>query len=157
MGVISSGKGIVNSFGIISKGEEKLATAKTENDIEKAKAKIASGKTQVYNSTATTIAAAASFAYNTYTAFSRFGQRGQDIQDRNALQDKIVNTGINLGLAFAINPALGAYQLLTTGISEVITTIKSNAQYDYNKMIDAEQKSITQERVGRANWNSSRR
>ena len=32
MGVISSGKGIVNSFGIISKGEEKLATAKTEKD-----------------------------------------------------------------------------------------------------------------------------
>ena len=157
MGVISSGKGIVNSFGIISKGEEKLATAKTEKEIEKAKAKIASGKTQVYNSTATTIAAAASFAYNTYTALSRFGQRGQDIQDQNALQDKIVNTGINIGLALAINPTLFAYQLLTTGISEVITTIKSNAEYNYNKTIDAEQKSITQERVGRANWNSSRR
>jgi len=112
--------------------------------------------------------AVASFTYNTNIKFARFGQRGQDIQDQNRLQDRVVNLGLSsaglltgLGISLATGNIFGAAAsaigLIGLGINEAITVSAQNAQYDYNKTIDLEKSNIAKERAGRAIYNSSRR
>jgi hypothetical protein len=157
MGVISSGRGVVNNFVKLKEAKEEYLEATTSKKKETAQKKIQSSREQIRTNALTGVVAAATFSYGLYTSLSRFGQRGKDIQDINNIQDKLITQSLNIGLAFAINPAMGAYQLLSTGISELVSVIKQNAQYDYDRKVEQDQKQVLKERVGVAAWNSSRR
>lgn len=101
--------------------------------------------------------AVAGFVYNYTIATTRFGQRGQDIQDQQALQDKYINTGLGLAAATIVNPVAGAVALGYTILNEIISVSKENAAYNYQKNIDSQQTAVFSERVGREVYNSSRR
>lgn len=122
----------------------------------------------VASATVGTAIALTSFVYNTSIKFTRFGQRGQDIADQNRLQDKMVNLGLTVGASvagLAISAATGnvfgvvasTIALVGIGVNEAINVSAQNAQYEYNKSIDAFQTKLVQERAGRTIYNSSRR
>lgn len=101
---------------------------------------------------------AAAFAYNYAVKTTRFGLRGQDVQDQLKVQDKLVNTGFGIMGATVIGGVTGgALALLATTFSEVINVIVQNQRYEYNKSIDRQQKAVLQERIGRAFYSNSRR
>lgn len=100
----------------------------------------------------------AAFLYNYSAATTRFGLRGQDIQDQLKIQDRLVNKAFGVvGTLIAAGPQAAAGALVVGLFDELIKTSKQNAAYEYRKQIDEQQKSIMQERVGRAVYNSSRR
>lgn len=100
----------------------------------------------------------AAFVYNYEAKTTRFGIRGRDIQDQLKLQDKLVNKAFGvLGATVVGGVGAGALALVSTVVSEVISVNIQNQAYNYRREIDAEQKQIAQERIGRATYNSSRR
>lgn len=100
----------------------------------------------------------ASFAYNYAAKTTRFGLRGQDVQDQLKLQDKLINKAFGVAGATVVGgPYAGMAALIGAFVSEVISVSIQNKSYEYNKMIDEQQKSIKQERIGRAVYSSSRR
>lgn len=126
--------------------------------ISKAKKNIGESRTALGQSTLTYGIAAASFAYNYAAKTTRFGLRGQDIQDQLKVQDKLVNAGFGIMAATVVGGVgAGALALAGTLVSELISVSIQNARYEYNKSIDREQKAILQERIGRAVYNGSRR
>lgn len=102
--------------------------------------------------------AVASFTYNYIAKTTRFGLRGQDIQDQLKLQDKMVNKAFGI-VGAGLVAGLPGMAVATIGmiVSEAISISIQNKAYEYRKMIDEQQKSIMQERIGRAVYNSSRR
>ena len=100
----------------------------------------------------------ASFVYNYTARTTRFGLRGQDVQDQLKLQDQMVNKAFGI-VGAGIVGGLPAMALATVGavIGEVISYSIQNKAYEYRKSIDEQQKAIAQERIGRAIYNSSRR
>lgn len=102
--------------------------------------------------------AVASFAYNYAARTTRFGLRGQDIQDQLKLQDKMVNKAFGITATFAaFGLPAAALATVTMAVTEAINVSVQNKAYEYRKTIDEQQKSIMQERIGRAVYNSSRR
>jgi hypothetical protein len=106
------------------------------------------------------------FIYNYTASTTRFGLRGQDIQDQLKIQDKLVNKSFDIATSTAagamVGGAIGAVGALvlsvaTFAINEAISVSIQNKSYEYRKAIDEQQKSIMQERIGRAVYNSSRR
>lgn len=100
----------------------------------------------------------AAFVYNYTARTTRFGLRGQDVQDQLKLQDQMVNKAFGIvgaGLVGGV-PAM-ALAGVGTVINEVISLSIQNKAYEYRKSIDEQQKAIAQERIGRAIYNSSRR
>lgn len=136
--------------------------AETENAYNKARQKAAKQKVttsrQAIKSSMTYGVAVASFTYNYIAKTTRFGLRGQDIQDQLRLQDKMVNKAFGLVGAGLIG-GLPAMSVAAIGmvVTEAINVSVQNKAYEYRKMIDEQQKSIMQERIGRAVYNSSRR
>ena len=97
------------------------------------------------------------FAYNYNAKTARFGFRGQDIQDQLKVQDKLFNAGASiLGATITGGIAGGTLAIMSTLISEAISVSIQNQAYEYRKQIDAEQKELAQERIGRAVYNNSR-
>ena len=99
-----------------------------------------------------------SFVYNYTARTTRFGLRGQDVQDQLKLQDQMVNKAFGI-VGAGIVGGLPAMALATVSavIGEVISYSIQNKAYEYRKSIDEQQKAIAQERIGRAIYNSSRR
>jgi hypothetical protein len=106
------------------------------------------------------------FLYNYTASTTRFGLRGQDIQDQLKLQDKLVNKSFGIASStmagFMIGGVAGGIGALVMSvanfaINEAISISVQNKAYEYRKSIDEQQKSIMQERIGRAVYNSSRR
>jgi hypothetical protein len=106
------------------------------------------------------------FLYNYTARTTRFGLRGQDIQDQLKIQDKLVNKGFGIisttlaGLSVGgVAGGVGALimSVANFAINEAISISAQNKSYEYRKEIDEQQKSIMQERIGRAVYNSSRR
>ena len=122
--------------------------------------------TKATKSTVALALAVGAFAYNYTAATTRFGLRGQDIQDQLKIQDKMVNkafgiAGATLGGLMMGGPwgAVAGLVMSTTAtiVNEVVSVSIQNKAYEYRKSIDEQQKSIMQERIGRAVYNSSRR
>lgn len=106
------------------------------------------------------------FLYNYTARTTRFGLRGQDIQDQLKIQDKLVNKSFGIASATAAGFMMGGVaggigalimSAANFAISEAINVSAQNKAYEYRKSIDEQQKSIMQERIGRAVYNSSRR
>jgi hypothetical protein len=106
------------------------------------------------------------FLYNYTARTTRFGLRGQDIQDQLKIQDKLVNKSFGIASStiagFMLGGVAGGIGTLVMSaaefaISEAINVSVQNKAYEYRKSIDEQQKSIMQERIGRAVYNSSRR
>ena len=126
--------------------------------LEKKQQKIGNLQTKLQKTAATESIAVASFIYNYSAKTTRFGLRGQDIQDQLKLQDKFVNKAFGIAAATVVaGPVGGALALVGSVVSEIISVSIQNQAYEYNRQIDMQQKAIRQERVGRAVYNSSRR
>jgi hypothetical protein len=106
------------------------------------------------------------FLYNYTARTTRFGLRGQDIQDQLKLQDKLVNKSFGIASSTMAGLMIGGVaggvgalvmSVANFAISEAINVSVQNKAYEYRKQIDEQQKSIMQERIGRAVYNSSRR
>lgn len=104
--------------------------------------------------------------YSIGTRVSRFGLRGQDVKDQNALQDKLVNTSLGLiggaAAGFAVGGVAGGVSALvlsmaSTAINEVVSISIANAQYNYNKAYDLDVSGLGRERQGAMAYNYSRR
>ncbi len=97
-------------------------------------------------------------SYSLVTSFSRFGLRGQDIQDQKNLQDHLVGMAGSIGISYASMGLVGG-TISTAGllVNEAIQVSKDVARYNYNKSIDASQKDIIRERIGSAALSCSRR
>ena len=131
---------------------------KFDKKLKSQRGTIEQSKIKLTKSFATSSIAVASFTYNYAAKTTRFGLRGQDIQDQLKLQDKFVNKAFGIAAAAVVGGPTGAlYALAGTILSEVISVSIQNKAYEYNKMIDEQQKAIKQERIGRAVYSSSRR
>lgn len=98
------------------------------------------------------------FVYNYAAKTTRFGLRGQDIQDQLKLQDKWVNKGAGIVAAgIAGGPVAAGVATAYALIGEIISVSIQNKAYEYRRQIDEEQKNILRERIGREVYNSSRR
>ena len=129
-----------------------------DKKLAKKQQKIEGMQTKLQKTAATESIAVASFIYNYSAKTTRFGLRGQDIQDQLKLQDKFVNKAFGIAAAAVIGgPVGGALAVVGSVISEVISVTIQNQAYEYNRQIDLQQKAIRQERVGRSVYNSSRR
>ena len=125
-----------------------------------------SSVTKATKSTVALALAVGTFVYNYNARTTRFGLRGQDIQDQLKLQDKLVNkafgvAGATLGGLIMGGPwgAVAGLVMSTVGtvVNEAISVSIQNKGYEYRKEIDEQQKAVMQERIGRAVYNSSRR
>lgn len=129
-----------------------------DRKIKKQRSIIQTDELKLTKSAAAKSIAVASFAYNYAAKTTRFGLRGQDVQDQLKLQDRMVNKAFGIAAAGVVGGPMGAlYATLGAVIGEVISVSIQNKAYEYNKMIDEQQKSIKQERIGRAVYSSSRR
>lgn len=142
----------ININGNARVGGKAKVTEQDKIDKERQKKRI-----KILKGSALKTVAVAGFVYNYVAVTTRFGQRGQDIQDQQALQDKFVNTGLAITAATIINPVAGAVALGYTILNEIINVSKENAAYNYKKNIDSQQTAVFSERVGREIYNSSRR
>lgn len=133
--------------------EQKEYRAKMD-ELEEKKIK---AQKQMVKSVGLTAVSTVKFAYNYYIAVARFGQRGQDIQDQNVIQDRMFNKALGVVAATIANPVLGGVAAASVIFDEIIRTSIQEKAYQYKLKIDQEQKSISRERIGRPEYNSSRR
>jgi hypothetical protein len=145
------GNDVYGAYGNALKSGNKAYTSNLEKMSKSSKAMFISTSQFLYNYTART---------------TRFGLRGQDIQDQLRIQDKLVNKGFDVASStmagFMIGGVAGGVGALVMSvanfaINEAISISVQNKAYEYRKTIDEQQKSIMQERIGSAVYNSSRR
>lgn len=108
----------------------------------------------------------AAATYNIQKSTTRFGYRGQDIQDEKKIQDKLVNYGFGIAGATATGLAIGGIpgaiggavtSAISIAVGEVIGVVQQDKQYAYNKAVDADTILITRARMGEGAYNYSRR
>ena len=129
-----------------------------QNKLAKQQQKIQGAELKLTKSFATSSIAVASFIYNYTAKTTRFGLRGQDIQDQLKIQDKFVNKAFGIAAAGVIGGPVGmSLAAIGSVVGELISVSIQNKAYEYNRIIDEQQKAIKQERIGRAVYSSSRR
>lgn len=167
--VVRTGMSAFTALKVVAAGKIKITGNETPDDL-KAKLKF---NQQWEEATGTLIGKSAGVAvgvtaigYNYGIKIARMGQRGQDRRDQNAIQDKLVNTGLGiLGAAaggFITGGAVGAVgaaalAVLTTTVSEIMSTTMQVKQYNYDRAVDYDTTAVTRERMGDAAYNYSRR
>lgn len=167
--VVRTGMAAFTALKVVASGKMKITGNETSEDL-KEKLKF---NQQWEDATSTLIGKTAAMAvgvtaigYNYGIKIARMGQRGQDRRDQNAIQDKMINTGLGiLGAAaggFITGGAIGAIgaaalALVTTTVSEIMSTTMQIKQYNYDRAVDYDATAVTRERMGDAAYNYSRR